>query len=190
MAAVHDIGQAGQRRPGRAAPHLRPAAAVRPGVESDLSRGGESGDMLMKALSRVALVLAAAVAVTGLWQGPASATGGPGGGGFGGTTMRPELHAGLQGHGRQPRKPRRPGQSRRGRDRRHSHRRQRPGVGLHGHGERDVRLRPGRLHDHGPDTGLPDRGWRRRPAAGVLRRPRRRGCWPGSPCGTCGFLIR
>src|SRR5579859_5991402 len=75
-----------QRRPGRAAPRPCPAAAVRPGVEGDLSRGGESGDMLMKALSRVALVLAAAVAVTGLWQGPARAQGGPGGGGLTGTT--------------------------------------------------------------------------------------------------------
>ena len=42
--------------------------------------------MLMKALSRVALVLAAAVAVAGLWQGPARAQGGPGGGGLTGTT--------------------------------------------------------------------------------------------------------
>ena len=42
--------------------------------------------MLMQALGRVALVLAAVVAVTVLWQGPARATGGPGGGGLGGTT--------------------------------------------------------------------------------------------------------
>ena len=99
-------GKPGQRRPGRAAPHLRPAAAVRLRVESDQSRGGEGGDMLRHALARAAVVIMTVVIVTGSWQGAASADGQSARRRVRRHAVRPELHARLHGDGRNARKQR------------------------------------------------------------------------------------
>ena len=145
--------------------------------------------MLMQALSRVALVLAAVVAVTVLWQGPASATGGPGGGGLGGTTCGQSYTPGCKITAGSPGSPGGPGS---------------PGTGGTG-GTHTVGSGPG-----SGCTGTVNATFGCVPAGCTITvqtlacpigvgapprrrvppRPRRRVCWPGSSCGTCGFLIR
>ena len=122
--------------------------------------------MLSRAL---ALVLAAALAVALLLAGgqqAALAGGGPGTGPLRRRDVRAVVRAAVHGDGRDrpvgrhPGQPRHPGgQPAGGRDRRRGR-----GCGrLPGHGEQDVRLRPGGLPGHGADAGLPDR--RAAPAA-------------------------
>ena len=135
----------------------------------------------MKTLSRVALVLAAVVAVTVLWQGPASATGGPGGGGLGGTTCGQSYTPGCKITAGSPGSPGGPGSPGTGGTGGTHTVGSGPGSGCTGTVNATFGCVPAGLHDHGPDTGLPDRGWRparrrgspRAPAAGCAGPARR-----------------
>ena len=133
--------------------------------------------MLMRALMRAALVMVAAVTVTGSWQVPASAKGDPPGGGLGGTqcgqsyTPGCTVTAGTPGSSG----PGSPGENVPGSGTLAA---ARPGGGLRGHGEQGVRLRPGRLHDHGPRPWPARSAWARPPARGPPAPPAASGAGP------------
>jgi len=147
--------------------------------------------MLMQALRRAALVIAAVVVVTGSWQTAANAKGNPPGGGFGGTqcgqsyTPGCTVTVGTPGSGGTG------------------------GPGTGGQGPGGGTLTVGT----GPGSGCAGTmskafgcvpagctitvqtlacpiGVAGPPGAAALRCPRHRRCWPGSRCGTCGCPIR